>query len=59
MMYAEIWTFRLGPSVKLRDLVGFEVHRGNVRVSGRRTGLRCVMLGKAHATAAAKRKKKS
>jgi hypothetical protein len=26
MLYAEIWTFQLGPSVKLRDLEGFEVH---------------------------------
>jgi len=25
MMYTEIWTFQLGPSVKLRDLEGFEV----------------------------------
>jgi hypothetical protein len=25
MMYAEIWTFQLGSSVKLRDLEGFEV----------------------------------
>jgi hypothetical protein len=25
MLYAEIWTFQLGPSVKLRDLEGFEV----------------------------------